>query len=481
MGCLMSVEKEPSLRRRAVEGSFYMSLRRAIGTGLSFIGLLFVTRIVGPEAYGLFAAVSGVLGYLQTLGQMGVRVYLIRGKQDMPESLFHLAFTWLALWGVSLTVIAIGIFWLAGRFWIRTEGFVPVLLSLIALLPTMLLTNVPTAILERRLEYKRTAFVEIASQALFYVTAIPLAYGGYGVWALVGGFWSSQVAFIVGFFWAARYRPRWHWDRAQWRDMFHYSFMQALGGWVYDLRHLAPSLILLPLAGQQAVGYYALAQRLLQMLGFAREAVSRVSLPLYGRVQDEVEKLLFAVYRSAQAQILGMGVACLGFALVGAKALPMLFGAKWDIPLVMWLFAILASEQILSSIFGAHAQALQVKRHSMVIVRLATLEILLFFALGGALAAAAPAAWKEIGFAFAFYAAHLPANWLYDRAMRRYFGRPLYGMNLAWAIALSVALLAPVVSYWLLLALGVFLLPASRRELKQLLDELHAARRVKTG
>lgn len=477
----MSEEREPSLRRRAVEGSFYLSMRRAIGTGLSFIGLLLVTRLVGPEAYGLFAAAMGVQGYLQTLGQMGVRVYLIRGKQDMPETFFHLASTWLGLWGVCLTLIAVIVLTLAGRFWIRTEGFLPVVLSSIALLPLLLLANVPSALLERRLEYKRTAVVEILSQSLFYVAAIPLAHFGYGVWALVAGFWCGQVGWAVGVFWAARYRPRWFWNRAQWRDLFHYSFTQALGGWIYDLRNLAPSFILLPLAGQQAVGYYALAQRLLQMLAFAREAVSRVSLPVYGRVQDHTDKLLYAIYRSAQAQILGLGAACLLFVLAGRPLLPLLFGAQWDIPVVMWLFAILASEQILSSIFGAHAQALYVKRRNMVMVHLAILVILLFFVLGAALTAATPAEWKAVGFAFAFYAAHLPANWLYDRAMRRYVGRPQYGMNLIWALAFSAALFAPVVSYWLLLALGVCLLPSSRRELQRLLGELKETRGVKTA
>lgn len=477
----MHREKEPSLRRRAVEGSFYLSLRRAIGTVLSLAGLFLVTRIVGPDAYGLFAAALGVQGYLQTLGQMGVRVYLIRGKPDMPETMFHLAFTWLTLWGISLTLIAVAVFPFAGRFWIRTEGFTPVVLSLIGLLPIILQVNVPSAVLERRLEYKRTAAVEILGQLLFYGAAIPLAQLGYGVWALVAGFWSSQLTLAVGFFWAARYRPRWFWDRAQWRDMFHYSFTQALSGWIYDLRHLAPSLILLPLAGQQMVGYYALAQRLLQMLGFAREAVSRVSLPLYGRMQDQTDKLLYAIYRSAQAQILGLGIACLGFAMLGAKLLPVIFGAQWDIPNVMWLFAILASEQTLSAIFGAHAQALQVRRYNMVIVRLVIIEILLFSALGALLTALAPAQWKGVGFAFAFYIAHLPANWLYDRIMRRYVGRPLYGMNLLWAVALSVALFVPVVGYWALLALGIFLLPASRREIRQLLHELQTARRAETA
>jgi hypothetical protein len=49
-------------------------------------------------------------------------------------------------------------------------------------------------------------------------------------------------------------------------------------------------------------------------------------------------------------------------------------------------------------------------------------------------------------------------------------------MNLLWAIALGVALFAPVAFYAPLLALGVFLLPASRRALRELLHEVRALR-----
>jgi hypothetical protein len=49
-------------------------------------------------------------------------------------------------------------------------------------------------------------------------------------------------------------------------------------------------------------------------------------------------------------------------------------------------------------------------------------------------------------------------------------------MNLLWAVALGVALFAPIAYYIPLLALGVFLLPASRRALRELLSEIRAMR-----
>lgn len=460
-----------SLRQRAAVGTLYMALRRALGGALGFIGLIFLTRTVGPSAYGVFAAATGIIGYLSLLGQMGVQVYLIRAPQENLDALTHQAFSWLLSAGTALALLC-GLILAVYQQVDPTSEFVLTALALAATIPIGLIGRVPGALLERRLEYKRTALVEVLAQLSFYAAGIPLAQLGYGVWALIGGQWAQLLITTFGLFWASQYRPRWLWRKPLLKDMLSYSFTQAVGGWLYELRNLGLGFVLLPLAGAEVVGYYALAQRLLQMLSVIKEAVSRVSVPVYAQIQDSVDKLLLAICRSAQAQVLGLGIACLGMALVGQWALPLLFGARWDIPIAITIFGFLASEQILSAIFGAQAQALHVRRHNIVVVKIAALFILNFFTVATLMTLLLPPALKGIGYAAVYWLTHLPNNWLYHRAMPKYIGRPYYRMSVTWALAISVALFAPVVSYWLLLALGVFLLPASVREFAALLREL---------
>jgi Polysaccharide biosynthesis protein. len=70
------------LRKRAVEGSLYMSLRRAFSIALSAVGMLYVTRVVGPENYGLFASVVGVYTFMTQIVGMGIRLYLVRCEDE---------------------------------------------------------------------------------------------------------------------------------------------------------------------------------------------------------------------------------------------------------------------------------------------------------------------------------------------------------------------------------------------------------------
>jgi Membrane protein involved in the export of O-antigen and teichoic acid len=98
--------KQPSLRTQAVRGSIYLTLRQGTSVLLGVVGLLFMTRIVGPEGYGIYVAAFGIFQYLTLLAEGGVKMYLLRTKTDTPIEVFHLSFYWLLFASLVGTVIA---------------------------------------------------------------------------------------------------------------------------------------------------------------------------------------------------------------------------------------------------------------------------------------------------------------------------------------------------------------------------------------
>jgi Membrane protein involved in the export of O-antigen and teichoic acid len=238
------------LRRRAVEGSLYLSLRRVFTIALSIAGMLYVTRIIGPANYGLYASAMGIYMYLTQLVSMGVRTYLIRTTQDAPREVRHQAFWWLLGFGGVLTVVALIALWLVSAYWIRTEGFFAVATAISVGLPLHAVAIVAQAALEKELRYKRIALIDTLAQVGSYAVSIPMALFGFGVWALVAAYWAAQLVSFTLAFISARYRPRWYWNRDQLRDMLRFSFAQAASEWLYNAKNLAPALVLLPIAGK---------------------------------------------------------------------------------------------------------------------------------------------------------------------------------------------------------------------------------------
>ncbi|MEM4168109.1 MAG: oligosaccharide flippase family protein [Candidatus Caldarchaeum sp.] len=465
-----------SLRQRVLKGGVYLMTRRLVSLVLGLAGLTLLTRVVGPGAQGLFASAVGIVTYLTSLGLMGINVYLIREKRDAPIELFHLAFWWLLFAGIGLCVVGGGVILLAGHYWIRTEGFIPVALTLCATVPFTLLSYVPLALLERELDYRITTRVEVASQLSYYAVGIAMAWLGYGVWSLVTGYVVSQLILPLGFFGATRYRPRWYWNRAALREMLSYSFTQALAGWVYKITNLTPSMILLPFAGKEAVGYLAIANRFMEVVTFAKGPAGRLSIPAFARVQDDLGRLTRAVSEAMRLQTLALGLPFLLFSLAAPWGLPLLLGQRWDTEILLTTFAILATRVTLSALFAIQGSALYVKKHNMLMLWTNIVYGVVFLAMVYPLVALLPQEYKLYAYVSADLIAHLPTYWYKHWGMRRYIGRPAYGITALWTGATLCVLFAPITSAWLYgLATVLMLNPWSLRELRALLRSIRGS------
>src|ERR1700722_11396229 len=114
------------LRGRVFEGGALLMGRQLVSMGLSLIGLLVITRIIGPAAYGPYVAALGICQYAQTLGQAAIGAFLVRAPNDVTEQTFAVAATllmtsaigWMVSWEASLGLIA---------RWIPMPGLTPLL------------------------------------------------------------------------------------------------------------------------------------------------------------------------------------------------------------------------------------------------------------------------------------------------------------------------------------------------------------------
>jgi O-antigen/teichoic acid export membrane protein len=223
---------------------------------------------------------------LQSFGNLGIGVYLVRQEGELNPRFFHQAFILFALLGGLVISIAT----LAAPFienWSRLSGLAPILQMLLLFSFPMLLAQVPLAQLEHQLQFKRIAWVELIGQLLYVLIAFPLAQKGFGAWAPAIGWCAQQIQSFVLFMICAKYRPRWVWDVAVIRDMLSYSVGISASGWVWSLQSLISPLIVGRFAGEAAVGYVALAIRLVDVLGFAKGATYRISIAALAKVQGD--------------------------------------------------------------------------------------------------------------------------------------------------------------------------------------------------
>src|SRR5208283_537261 len=264
-----------SLRQKTLKGGAILVGRQAAGIVLSLIGVLFVTRVIGPHEYGVFAAGLGIVTFLSTFGSWGLDVYLLRKTEETTVKEFDQAFA--ILFWISL-LLTVPIVFFRNRFanLVKIPEAGPVLALLSLGIPFILLAIPAIVKLDQELLFKVVAFNELVSQVLCYVFAVPLALKGAGAWAPAIGFLAQQVSLCMLSFWAAKLKPGWHWDYNLIRRMLSYGLSYSSSIWVWQLRNLVNPLIVGRFAGAEAVGFVALAIRIVTLLSFAKAVTWRV-------------------------------------------------------------------------------------------------------------------------------------------------------------------------------------------------------------
>src|SRR5262245_2483158 len=154
--------------RRFVGGLSTDSRAGLLGLGWSYFGhglqlilrlgsSLVLTRLLLPEAYGVFGPALAVMFFLEFLSDIGVRPAVVRSPHGDDADFLGTAWSLVQLRAIVLSAVAIGLAWVLPP-WYALPELHGVLLALSVRPLIMSLQNPTLFVLYRRLDY-RTPFV----------------------------------------------------------------------------------------------------------------------------------------------------------------------------------------------------------------------------------------------------------------------------------------------------------------------------------
>ena len=330
---------EASLQSSAIQGGAYLAAREVVGIVVRSVGIVVVTRLIGPSSYGIYAAAAAFALVIATGAQMGLEVYLIRQADEPSETLYHQVFSFLLV--VSATVAALSIaISLALSHLVR--GVAPsqrIFMLLMLSVPINVLWAPAQAKIERSFGYKRMAWLELSGDIVYYVVAVTLAIVGAGGWSLAIGFVVWQTWLLVGSYRLADLRPRWSWSRNTARELIRHGAPYASSGLTNTAKGLINPIVVGRLYGSAGVGYVALALRLIDTLSFAQRATWRLGLVALSKVRAQSDRLVRGIEQGMVLQLLATSVPVLGACILANWLIPFAFGQQWTpmIPVFAWL------------------------------------------------------------------------------------------------------------------------------------------------
>ncbi|MEI7769491.1 MAG: lipopolysaccharide biosynthesis protein [Chloroflexales bacterium] len=316
-----------ALRQAAVSGIKW-STASLIGRQILLLGtLVLLSRIVGPQSYGLISMAVTITGFIDLLKDLGTGAAIIQRKECDDALLSSTFWLNLAIGALSTALVALGAP-LAARYF-REPGVTSVLRLLSLSFVVSSLGLVPLVLTQRAIAFRTLGMIELGAAAVGAAVGVGMGLAGFGVWSLVGQTLAATTT-TTALAWAVSpWRPRLRFERSA------IELIRAYGSGLvgfnivnYFIRNADYALIGRYL-GALSLGFYTLAYRIML---FPQQNVSlvvnRVMFAVLARIDDDAQ------FRRAYLQ-LTTAIAFLAtptFIVLGALREPLVravFGPAW--------------------------------------------------------------------------------------------------------------------------------------------------------
>lgn len=314
----------------AGRGVRWTATASTVGAIVQSLQLVVMARLLTPAEFGLFASVAVVTGLTSFIAEAGLGPAVVR----RPEVSRALQGTAHAV-GLGLGLACSMILWFGavplGMFY-GTPNLVPLVQLASAVFLVQPLGLVFSHLLQRDLNFKALAWVDIGSAAAALTVAVGAGVAGLGAASLVLGQLAAAVVraatlLAIGI---PRYGLHFAFDRAEARYLRRFGVFQIGDSLVGYLHSQLDLLLLGRFAGPEQLGlYYAVKQLAYKPLQLINPIVTKVALPAFARVQDEPAQLqrgylgVVAALALVQVPVYGL-LAALAVPLLG-----LLLGPGW--------------------------------------------------------------------------------------------------------------------------------------------------------
>lgn len=279
-----------NLKKETAKGVVWSGIERFASGGILFLANIFLARILSPDDFGLLAVVAVFVQISQTLIDSGFSNALIQ-KKDRSQEDYSTVFIFNLAISIGFYLILYLCAPLVAHFFNSEK-----LTSLTRVIGLSLIVGALISVHKTRLtielRFKIQSLITLMASAVSAVTAILMAYKGFGVWSLVVLSLmniSLQVILIYAFI---RWRPSLMFSIRSFKKLFSYS-SKLLGA---SLIHLLYKNIYPIVIGKRftplQLGYFNRADTFAMYVpSTVGQVFSRVAFPIFSRVQDNNERL----------------------------------------------------------------------------------------------------------------------------------------------------------------------------------------------
>jgi len=305
-----------SLKGQAIGGVIWTVADTFILKGMSFIATLVLARWLGPAEFGLVGMIAVFIAIGASLTDSGLTNSLIRAKEKDHHD-FTTVF-WLNL-GMSAMVYCT-LFLVAPL--IADFFNQPVLTGLVRLYCLSFVISAFSAVQLARLTssmaFKKIAKLNIPGTILGVVVGLTLGYLGYGAYAIVWMYLTTQMIQSIMLWSTSDWKPTFSYSKDKARYHYSFGYKLMLSGLINTIFQNIYNIVIGRLYTPTTLGYFERSRTFnMYPITMLTSVLSKVTYPLLANIQDDKVKvgivyrkiLRLALFIIAPLMLIGAAVA----------------------------------------------------------------------------------------------------------------------------------------------------------------------------
>ena len=344
-----------NLKSQTLSGLAWQFMQKILAQTLSFVITVILTRLLTPEDYGVvaLACMFNVLVGVFVSGSMDSALVQKKDADDLDYNTVFYSSLFMSF--IIYGVIYFGAPYFAAFF--HNSQICPIMRVLALTMPVGALTIVQSAIVTRRMEFKKFFVVGITGQAVSAATGITMACKGYGPWSLVAQQMVSVITNSCVLVYLVRWKPKLTFSWSRFTEMFSFAWKKTAAGFIGTLCEQLKGYLIGFRYTSADLAYFNRGEGIPEMFkNNISGTINNVLFPALSKLQNDREAVKRGMRRAMMTSSYILTPIFFGLAAVADKVVPMLYSEIWSPAIPFMQIACLTA--IVTVLNGANLQSI---------------------------------------------------------------------------------------------------------------------------
>lgn len=360
-----------NLRKKTSKGLFWNSIHNFSMSGIQFLLMLFMARLLTPEDYGTVGLLTVFLTISRVFIDSGFSSALIRKKDRTQTDLSTVFFFNIGMSSVCYLIIFIASPFIA-QFYERPELSMTLRVMALSLIVSSL-NSIQIAVLNYTMQFKKQAFISITQTFVSGIFGLILAYFGFGVWALVLQSLSRDVLGLFFYWLQCPWIPSRVFSKQSFKELFGFGSKVLATRLLESIYGSIHTIIIGRCFSPSALGNYSRAKHWASFPSTNLvNILTNVTFASMAQIQDDNERLQKVYRKMIKTTAFFIFPAMFGLSAISHPLIIFTVGEKWSF--CAQILLIISFTYMIAPIRRLNVNLLQVKGRSDLSLKLSIIQ-----------------------------------------------------------------------------------------------------------